>query len=633
MGNITLVGPGASVDRSQNNALTFTWTRTQLSEYLHRWRLQYRTVGSGTWLNAIITPATNLLTNGSAESALGAEWYATPYPTGYESPLSRVAAGRTSTWAVERSVTIYDDVNPTSDRFHRIWQGTPGNFATYIPVTAGARYNFSGWANVDNTGVQSATPGMQAQVTWYNAAGAYVGVSYSWPTRQVTGWNNATSEVVAPAGATSALVSIEAVSANAVGAKVRVDEYLMQRVDNSSNVVAADAGGTQWTYKFAGEPTGSASTAPPTPTMVLGPNFLAAGNWEFRIEAWSGGSGANGGTVQSFSNTVTSTMITASAAPTITVPVSNGTVIPTNPANVTVTYAAGPNQIQYRVLDGATVKYDSGTLTIVNTSTTDTRSIPFTETGVNRSIQVRVGTSGVWSSWANRDVVVTYTPPATPTFTAAWEDTYGLGGNHAVRVTVTNPAPTGTQPTVTNVLVEWRQTGTTAPVPAGTFVPGSPWVWNAAPALAMQMRVTVSAANGTSTTTAWQAVTGAALIRGVTVYDPANPAGVKTYRLNDDGAVDDESVESALLTFSGRQYPIAEFGAGTERSISIPLLSLRTDTDLESLKALLRARVPVVYRDRRGRAVLARMTVDSVKDAFYGYGTGLVFDVLDSWGE
>lgn len=617
MGTFTLTGPGASVDRSQNNVLSWTWTQVHYSECVHRWRLQYRTVGSGTWLNAIIQQGTNLLPNGSAESALS-DWYLQNYQSVLA--LNRVAGGRhagSGSWMAEVSQVAIDqyDNDPTLEAFTVTY---PADVLT-VPVTPGGRYVASGW--VQALGTAAGTRNAAINLSYRTAGGAFTGSSAYNPGRLAGGgaWDAVSADKVAPSDAAYAVLAIDGQIYGGIGGKTNLDDFRLERVDNSPDTAVNDATGSLWAFRYTGDPEPG--------QIVLPPNFLAAGDWEFRLEAWTARDGV--APIQNYSNTVTSTMVTAAAAPTITSP-ANGSTVATNPANVTVTYASGQTQVQVRVMDGGTVKYDSGAVAASGTSAT--LSVPFADNGTSRQVQARTSVSGVWSSWATNNVTVQWTPPATPTLTAAWEDTYGIGGAHAIRVTATNPTPTGTQPTVTTVLVEYRLTGTTAASIAGTVPAGTPFVWHGAPARSYEVRVTAYAANGTSTSSAWQAVTGTPGIKGVVLYDPANPSGVKMFRLNDEGAEDEEQIESALLTFSGRQYPVAEFGAGTSRQIAVPLMTLRQDADVLALKALLRARVALVYRDKRGRAVLARMTLEQVKDAFYGYTTGLSFDVLDSWG-
>lgn len=619
MGTFTLTGPGASVDRSQNNALTWTWTAAFAGEYLQRWRLRYRQVGSGTWLYANVQKATNLLPNGSAESAL-TDWTLQNYQG--DLALSRTAGGRhagSGSWQGEVSIVAVDqyDNEPNREDF-TVAVSAP------VAVTPGGRYLASGW--LQQRGVAGAADTGDVMLTFQKADGTFTGSSNYWPgkARGSSAWDGFACERVAPADAAKAVVQVRGFVSGGIGGVTAVDEAALERIDNSADTAVADASGNVWSHRYAGDVRAG--------QIVLPPNFLAAGDWEFSLEAWTSGYVSNqAGQTQNFSNTVTSTMVTAAAAPTITTPAADGATIVTNPSNVTITYASGQTQAQVRVMDGATVKWDSGAVAVSGTSATI--STTFADNNVSRQIQARTAVGGVWSAWATRTVNVVWTPPAVPTFTAAWEDTHAIGGAHAIRVTVTNPTPTGTQPTVTQALVEYRLAGTTTPVAtAGVTPAGTPLVWYAAPNRTLEMRVTVYAANGTNTTTGWQAVTGTPGIKGVVLYDPAAPSGVKMFRLNDDGAEDEEQIESALLTFSGRQYPVAEFGAGTARQISVPLLSLRQDADVLALKTLLRSRVALVYRDKRGRAVLARMTLEQVKDEFYGYTTALTFDVLDSWG-
>lgn len=609
MGTPVLVGPGASVDRSSAQPFSWSWTPSRAGEQLTGWQLQYRLVGSGTWLVATDPlTATEQIPNGDGTTITGWSIYYAPGGIGPYTFAVNGSGGRSGA-----GVEITANGGGGGAVVFR-----PGVNST--PVVPGASYVFSAWtAGID---AALATYPITVSVAYYNSGDTYVGGANGNAVPQLgnTTYQLLATESVAPATASYAIVTLSWNIPNSYPVRLRVDDVSFKRVDLDPKTLLA---GTANDFGLRGAALGTGSG-----DASMFANFLAAGNYEARwVATMAGGGGLTPLTYAS--NTVTFTMVQPSAAPTVTVPAANA-VIPTAQSNVTLTYASGQNQAQVRVLDGSTVKWDSGT--VVASGTTATIAATFADNGTARTVQARTGVSGVWGSWANVAVTVAYTVPATPTFTCAGEDTYGLGFNHAARVVVTNPAPTGTQPTVTSYTVEWRQVGTTAWKAAGGAAAGTPFVWYAAPSLPMQMRVTVYGNNGTTTTTGAQTVTPAVLVKGVVIYDPANPSGVKVFRLNDEGVDDTEKMENALLSFSGRAYPVAEFGVGVERQISVPVLNLRTDADLAALKAFLRGRAAVVYCDRRGRAVLAAMSTGPVKDTFYGYTTALVFDVLDSWG-
>jgi hypothetical protein len=135
----------------------------------------------------------------------------------------------------------------------------------------------------------------------------------------------------------------------------------------------------------------------------------------------------------------------APGVPSITAPTSGSTV---GTATATVTWSGG-TQTDYQirkvadiagVADTTTVYYDSGD---VVDSSTRSATIAF---GTNlrwEHIQVRVKAGGLWSSWADCRVYVSFTSPMVPTLTATPNSSTA-----SISVVITNPTPSGGAPAI-----------------------------------------------------------------------------------------------------------------------------------------------------------------------------------------
>ena len=191
--------------------------------------------------------------------------------------------------------------------------------------------------------------------------------------------------------------------------------------------------------------------------------------------------------------------------PTITAPTSGGT-ISANPTNVTWS-TAGQQGYQLRrvrdnagVADTTTIYYDTGQIT---DTTTRTVSVPFETNNRWEWVQVRVQQGGLWSAWSSIRVNVSYTQPATATLVAAGNNTTG-----AITVTITNPTPSGGQPTVSYNDVYVRTVGDTSAgvrIATGVANNGTATYWTPASGVAYEFLARTFGSNSTSTDSAWTA--------------------------------------------------------------------------------------------------------------------------------
>lgn len=205
--------------------------------------------------------------------------------------------------------------------------------------------------------------------------------------------------------------------------------------------------------------------------------------------------------------------------PAITSP-TNGSTVAANTG--TISWSA-PSQDSYEVrkvadnggaADTTTVYYDTAE---VVSSSARSAALTFPTNNRYEHLQVRLKVSGLWSSWADVRVQVSYTPPATPTITL----TANLG-LAAIVLTPTQPTPTGTQPAVTSMDVWRRRTlvgGAGERIAAGVNATAAFYDYTPAGGVDYEYQVVANGNNSTSTASAW---TGAS---NVAVSDPTAYSG------------------------------------------------------------------------------------------------------------
>jgi hypothetical protein len=319
-------------------------------------------------------------------------------------------------------------------------------------------------------------------------------------------------------------------------------------------------------------------------------NFFAAGDYEIQVEVQTVVSGSPQDSGYSASSYFS--MGTPPAAPTITSP-TNGSTVDEN-INVTIGHATGQSSMQVQVLDGAAVQYDSGEQPSAGTGTTSStlNFVPFAVTGVSRTVRARTKSSGgIWSGWASVSVNVVFTPPLVANLNyVRGVDHAGVGYKHALLISTSN---TGTSPATVRFAVYVRELGSSDPV--GEYVGEVPKIhthmlirYNGPRAGSWQVRLVAYSALGATSTTAWTTATTSAIpdilgpYKGVLLHDPAEVAGSQSggvlasttlnMLLNDKEATEDREVETALVPYAGREFPVAEFGEGGSQVYTVPLI-------------------------------------------------------------
>lgn len=251
---------------------------------------------------------------------------------------------------------------------------------------------------------------------------------------------------------------------------------------------SADNGATWTTY----------TNSSPNNYHDLQAGALAAGAWQWQVRTYD-----SQGNVGPWSASNFFTAATPPNAPTITSPTSGGTV---SGDPFTVTWST-PNQTSYQLqrvadnggsIDTSTVYFDSN-----ETASTSARSlsVAFPVNARYEWLRLRVKNAGLWSTWTQIRVLVSYTPPPAATGrTATVDNVQGI-----IDVAWTSPAPTGSQPPVTSVSV-WRSRDggiTSERVATGQGATGFWRFWTPASGVSYFFAIQTLADNGTSTTSSW----------------------------------------------------------------------------------------------------------------------------------
>jgi len=189
-----------------------------------------------------------------------------------------------------------------------------------------------------------------------------------------------------------------------------------------------------------------------------------------------------------------------------------------------------------------------------------------------------------------------------------------------IRLTVTNPTPTGGQPAIAGNDLYRRKQGETTWTRIKTGIANNGIYDDYAVASGVTYEYYVQA-NGDNNTSANSTIqTGSLTLTGVWLHDVADPAGT-VHNFKYDGRSRDIlwSAEAAMMQFAGRTRPTSEFGDSGEGKITVELDMSEKDNDSTKLDALVRRLGTICYRDSRGRKMFGVIPTLPLKDEHWGY--------------
>jgi hypothetical protein len=339
-------------------------------------------------------------------------------------------------------------------------------------------------------------------------------------------------------------------------------------------------------------------------------NVFPVGQIEWRVKTHD-----QTGAESPFSQIAVFTSADPTDAPTITSPSST-----VNVSSPVVQWAV-PEQTSYQVVIEdtiGTVIWDTGEVVSTNKARTIGASLV---NGGQYVIKVRVkNNASLWTEYALINITVSYTPPPKPIINVS------SATGHIV-VEIENPAPSGTQPTVTGNDVYKRINGEWVKVAAGVnFVPYRDYEV----ASGVEYNYKVRAIGDNSTFSESNVDFTSTTLRGVWLHT-INNAEVTVYNFKFDGGGRESSweVESSLMRFKGRTRPVIETGEMKDDLIDFNL-TLKDDADKEALERIVKSQEIVCYRDGRGRIRFGVFTQMPLSDEIWGgYSTQLQLLYID----
>jgi hypothetical protein len=253
--------------------------------------------------------------------------------------------------------------------------------------------------------------------------------------------------------------------------------------------------------------------------------------------------------------------------------------------------------------------WDSGEVTSTNKARTIGDEM---ENGQTYTIRLRTkNADGIWSDWHTITIDVSYTPPPNPTIATSAEDGYIL-------LTITNPAPTGTEPTVTSNRVWRRKQGETEWQRIALGINGEYRDYAVASGVTYQYRVQAIGDNGT---TSYSAVgTRTITLQGVWLHDVTDPAGtLHNFRYDGRGRSEYWDGRPALNQYVGRTYPVAVWDESEQHQLNLYLQLWKRTDDYTALLDLVRRKATICYRDGKGRKAFVVLPTLSAEDVL-GFG-------------
>ncbi len=301
------------------------------------------------------------------------------------------------------------------------------------------------------------------------------------------------------------------------------------------------------------------------------------------------------------------------AAPTIISP-SEGEIVAV--ANPTVQWSSsGQTNYQVQVLNASnTVVWDTGDVTSTNKAVTVSADLA---NGESYTIRVRIkNADGLWSDYVSVSITVSYTPPAVPIVTASTDSAKG-----AIVLTIDNPTPAGTEPSVSYNSVYRRKQGESEFIRIATnLAPDTPFIdYSPASEQVYEFFVRAWGDNGTYRDSA--IVSQSIKLTGVWLHDVTDPESVYNFKLDGGGRSNDWQAQATYMQFAGRVSPVAEFSEHEDDVVSATIKIMKESGEHIILERLLKAKNTLCYRDGRGRRLFGTATQLPLSDQTWGYDT------------
>lgn len=340
-------------------------------------------------------------------------------------------------------------------------------------------------------------------------------------------------------------------------------------------------------------------------------NTFPTGQIEWRVRTYD---------QQSLISPYSSIAVFSSAEPT-TAPTF---MLPTSPVNISrpVIKWSGVEQASYQVLIedalGATV-WDTGE--IISGNKAITSGIDLLNGGTYK-IKLRIkDSSGLFSTFVDTTVVISYTPPPKPNVST-------FINQAGIQFAIDNPTPSGTEP---NLLANeiYKQIDDSW-VRIATNIISIYTDYALASKEAAKYRIRALGENGTYSESDVVNVVAPKLI-GVYLHDVQDPEITLHHYKYDggDGRSDSLEREHAFRQFAGRTRPVIEYGVFANYQRQVTLNLLRDDIGRKRLNQYVNDGSTLLYRDGRGRKFYTTLPMLSMDDVWYGNDVSLSLIEID----
>ncbi|WP_419962186.1 hypothetical protein [Psychrobacillus sp. BM2] len=298
--------------------------------------------------------------------------------------------------------------------------------------------------------------------------------------------------------------------------------------------------------------------------------------------------------------------------------------LPTSPVNISrpVIKWSGVEQASYQVLIedalGATV-WDTGE--IISGNKAITTGIDLLNGGTYK-IKLRIkDSSGLFSTFVDTTVVISYTPPPKP-------DVSIFINQSGIQFAIENPAPTGTQPNLLENEIykqiddSWVRIATNIISIYTDYAVASKEV--------AQYRIRAIGENGTYSESDVVNAVAPKLI-GVYLHDVQDPEmTIHHYKFDGgDGREDNRQREHAFRQYAGRPRLAIEYGPFSEYQRNVTIKLLRDEIGRKRLNQFLNDGATLLYRDGRGRKFYTTLPVLPMTDVWYGNEVSLSLTEID----
>lgn len=330
--------------------------------------------------------------------------------------------------------------------------------------------------------------------------------------------------------------------------------------------------------------------------LFIASNTFPAGQVEWRVRTYD-----QGGLVSPYSTI----SVFTSSEPTIAPVIIRPTSVVSVPRPV-IEWTGGAQQSYQVIIEDSlnVVVWDTGeVVSTIKARTVDVDLI----NGATYKIKVRIQDgSGLFSSFAEKSVQISFTPPPTPVVSIYEADGF-------IAFNIEAASPSGAQPPVESYEIYKRINDVWARVAYGV---GSSFNdYHVKSGVTYEYYVKAIGTNGTTANS--ETVAQSTTFRGSWIHTLQDAeASLQYFRYNGTGYETYYEPESAVMKFAGRTRPVVHFGNYEEFTLTVRIQSVEGMSDMDVLRSFVRDRETVCYRDADGNLIVGHILALSVEKEY-----------------